>query len=255
MTEKQFDDRLKEIEQKYGAKREEADAGEDQEVSRLFEECGWTQEKIAGRMGKKQPWVSKRLCFGRFLKFIPTGNNFLATLTERTFGRHWSKTKGKESERFRQVADLIAGCSLPGNYANMLTKPGYAAVVKESLADGKWHKGEALLADLEAKFPGVTREQLHGVLTGLRRPQDGKRLERRTKVSGSQYRLAEVPATADKAQAAVAALREQAEPLLDELYALRRRHLGSITPGECERLAIQLRRLFEAACNEDTVNG
>jgi hypothetical protein len=42
-------------------------------MARLFVECGWTQEKIAARMGKQQAWVSKRLIVGRFLRFNSSG--------------------------------------------------------------------------------------------------------------------------------------------------------------------------------------
>jgi hypothetical protein len=94
--------------------RDGADAYRDQEMARLFERCGWTQERIARQMGKKQAWVSKRLCLGRFLSFIPSGNNAslnLSTLTERAFRSLWQKTGKKDDERrrFAQVADMLGG--------------------------------------------------------------------------------------------------------------------------------------------------
>lgn len=44
----------------------------DQETARLFNESGWTQERIASKLGKVQRWVSYRLVFGRFLMFRTT---------------------------------------------------------------------------------------------------------------------------------------------------------------------------------------
>src|SRR5262249_43878615 len=92
----------------------------DQEVSRLFNECKWTQEKIAQRMGHKQAWVQKRLCFGIFMAWIkinPSGINPKFTphlLTERTFRKHWQKVgKGDRKEgdegRFARVLESLVG--------------------------------------------------------------------------------------------------------------------------------------------------
>ena len=61
MTEQQFDDRVKQIEQQYNAKLEGANAFRDQELARLFVEAkdeGHDQKWIAGRMGQAESWVS-----------------------------------------------------------------------------------------------------------------------------------------------------------------------------------------------------
>jgi transcriptional regulator with XRE-family HTH domain len=79
----------------------------DQELSRLFRECGWTQERIAKRMGKPQNWVSRRLIFGRFLEFTPSGVS-VENLTEGRFRNLWKATKGSERERFEQVLSMNA---------------------------------------------------------------------------------------------------------------------------------------------------
>ena len=52
-SEQHFDARLKHIEEQYAAKRGGAEAYRDQEMARLFGECGWTQERIAAQMGKR----------------------------------------------------------------------------------------------------------------------------------------------------------------------------------------------------------
>ena len=70
MSEREFDRRLQEIEGHYDARREGAEALRDQEVSRLFNECGWTQSLIAKKMGRTQGWVQLRLKLGRFLAWL-----------------------------------------------------------------------------------------------------------------------------------------------------------------------------------------
>ncbi len=75
MPDNEFDQRLQEVDRNYALHREGAEACRDQEISRLFVECGWTQVRIAQRMGRTQKWVSNRLRFGAFLKFRTAGSN------------------------------------------------------------------------------------------------------------------------------------------------------------------------------------
>jgi hypothetical protein len=63
MSEQQFDDQLKSIEERYS----HGPASHDQELARLLAESGWTQEELARRMGKTQGWVCQQILFGRFL--------------------------------------------------------------------------------------------------------------------------------------------------------------------------------------------
>lgn len=67
-------------------------------------------------MGKKQQWVSRRLIFGRFLVFTPTGVN-AANLTERRFRDYWKRTSGKESERFAAVLSVLEN-GIPQGHAS-----------------------------------------------------------------------------------------------------------------------------------------
>lgn len=109
------------LETRYGAHREGAEAYRDQEVSRLFVECKWTQVRIAERMGRQQNWVSRRLLFGRFLRFITTCDNLEfrgKPLTEGRFREAWrvagKKPKETEAERFARCG----GCTLPRSYSD-----------------------------------------------------------------------------------------------------------------------------------------
>jgi hypothetical protein len=89
-------------------------------MARLFEDCGWTQEMIASKMGKTQQWVNYRLTFRRFISFT-TGRcnpslppHFLPQLTEWRFrkdgwqpsraGKHKKET---EPERLARVLKIL----------------------------------------------------------------------------------------------------------------------------------------------------
>ena len=82
----------------------------DQEIARLFGGSGWTQERIAKRVGKSRVWVTYRLQFGSFLHFVTTVTNHKlpANLTERRFRGYWEQTKApKEAQRFKQVVEAM----------------------------------------------------------------------------------------------------------------------------------------------------
>src|SRR6266511_357680 len=95
--------------------REGAEAFRDQEVARLFVACGWTQVRIAGRMGRTQQWVALRLVFGRYLRFTTASCKSSSppdSLTEWRFRQAWSasgkRRKESEGERFERVRALLA---------------------------------------------------------------------------------------------------------------------------------------------------
>jgi hypothetical protein len=114
MSEHAFDQKIKAIEEQAGQLKTKADAYRDQELSRLFLECRWTQERIGEKMGRSQGWVSTRLVFGRFLIFIRDTNNsgsLMESLTETGFRRCWTKTTGTENVRFEQVAAMLIDAS------------------------------------------------------------------------------------------------------------------------------------------------
>ena len=74
----------------------------------LFARSGWTQEELAAKEGKNQSWVTRRLRFGRFLHFLPSGiktNSLPEKLTEGRFRSLWEQTakSSKDEPRFRQV--------------------------------------------------------------------------------------------------------------------------------------------------------
>jgi hypothetical protein len=133
LTEQQFDARLKGIEEQYAQQREGAEACRDQEVARLFVACGWTQVRIAQKMGRNQSWVARHLLFGRFLRNMPDRHiheQALKNVTEWRFRQSWSasgkRPKEDEEERFARVLALVQEDrrEVPQGYQNLVKKPG-----------------------------------------------------------------------------------------------------------------------------------
>ena len=254
MSEQHFDARLKHIEEQYQARREGADAYRDQEMARLFEESGWTQEQIAGRMGKRQVWVSQRLCFGRFLSFIASGDNpdLAVNLTERRFREHWKRSRGHERERFAAVAHALEH-GIPHGHEALLVKPEVGGAVLECLADGKWYTVEQITATAEETLPGLTADQVRNSITNLRRhPPEGKRLQSKLIGKKAQYRLARALPKKSAPLEVLADLYEKATPLLDELDELGQMSMARLSPGLVRNVAFRIRRLFEALLQETT---
>lgn len=251
MTDQQFDKRIAEIDQEHARRREGADAWRDQEMARLFEECGWTQERIAERMGKSQKWVSNRLLFGRFLAFRTSGSN--DALTERRFREHWKCTKGREEERFEQVAYRLEH-GIPHGIEAIINKPAIQKAVTDCLADGKAYTVEQITATVEESLPGITTEQVRSAVTKLRsHPPAGKELQ--SKLIGhhkAQYRLAKARPDAKEKDAYAAHIYEQAQPILDELDELGRMSRARLSAGLVKQVAFKLRRLFESMLKETT---
>ena len=181
MTQDQFDARLMHIEEQYAARRAGAEAYRDQEVARLFAECDWTQARIAARMGRSQNWVSKRLLFGRYLRFSTSGTKHESphhSLTERRFREAWQAThtarhpKETDGERFLRVAVWLADAppsEVPRGYLNLIEKPGIKKHVTEALQRGGWHTCASLADSLSEHVPGATTKQVAEALPLIRR--------------------------------------------------------------------------------------
>lgn len=254
MSANDFDLRLKHIEEHFAARKEGAEAYRDQEMARLFEECEWTQEKIAGRMGKSQQWVSVRLVFGRFLKFTTSGGNSptgTSNLTERRFRELWKQTKGKEAERFAAVAEMLAsGSASPKPAGN---KRGIKAAILAAMDDGQWYFSSEVHATVEEIIPGVTERQIiTNIVHAANAPPKGKAIEvKDLGTKRKQYRLVEAkrPATGgprSSAGDALLAVYEEAAPLIEELEHWGNQSRYNQAPGELLKLAVRLRRLFES---------
>lgn len=116
MTEAEYDLRRKHDDEQVEARQELVDAYRDQAYAKRFYDSGWTQQELADKEGKSQPWIVCRIRFGKFMDWlnvaiITTGNNRALApknLTERRFRSYWEQTSGnKDTARFRKVWKMI----------------------------------------------------------------------------------------------------------------------------------------------------
>lgn len=111
MTEADYDRQRAELRDTYGdGTSKQMTARYDQELAKLFDRSGWTQEQLAAKEGKKQPYVSRRLQFGRFLAIMPNGIILSDDFSEGRFRSYWDATaslKGNNTIRFAAVAEMV----------------------------------------------------------------------------------------------------------------------------------------------------
>jgi hypothetical protein len=192
MTDKEFDIKLIHIEEQYQAGKVENEGRRDQDLAHLFQESGWTQERIAKRVGKSQQWVDKQLRFARFLAYYTCSNSQLASekLTEGSFRRCWGRSRGKsEEERFKQVARLLSG-DVPPGYKNLINKPGIRKAIIEKCADGVKRSVAEIAAVLADDLPTVTRLQVSTAMAKLqKKPPKGIAVEAQHLGRVHRYRL------------------------------------------------------------------
>jgi hypothetical protein len=205
MTEQQFDARVKQIEKEYAAHREGADATRDQELARLFVEAkasGCGQEWIAERMGWTHGRVSQRLLFGRFLRFVTTGNKSFSPpkpLTERRFRDNWSAVgrghpKDTEDDRFARVLERLKTdtSDTPKNYGHLVKKPGIREAVIRAISAGKRLDVSAIAEVVRETVPDVGNDQISAAVNGIRsKPPRGMALDARHTGRTHKYRLVE----------------------------------------------------------------
>lgn len=173
MSEQDFDARLTHIEEQAEAKQERVDAYRDQEMGKLFDESGWSQEELAAHLSKRwdrnvsPDWAAKRLRFGRFIAFFNTTGieeySLPPNLTERAFRRFWEATEpsgnwsghkakteaAKEDERRRFALVLT---ELKNGYLTRKRKPIKAAIVKKLADREKWLTAEQVAEKINQEF-------------------------------------------------------------------------------------------------------
>jgi hypothetical protein len=94
------------------------DCVRDQGYARVFVESGWSQEKLAEWLSKRegkevsQRWVSYHLLFGRFLTFFRTNSSkdckIPSALTEWQFRKLWESSKGEQDFRGHRAKTAAA---------------------------------------------------------------------------------------------------------------------------------------------------
>jgi hypothetical protein len=242
MSDRDFDQQLQQIEEQYAHLREGAEAFRDQEVSRLFVACGWTQVRIAKKMGRNQSWVARHLLFGRFLRIMPPRHNHespLYPLTEWRFRQAWSEAgrrpKESEDERFGRVLARLqeSAPAVPKGYQNLVKKPGIRKAVIEVLKGGGRHNVEQLATALQEELPGTDTKQVSTALSDLqKKPPKGFAVEARHTGRTHKYRLvprkgaASTVRSLEEAGATVADIL----PMLREAQAELKKSMAAMSP-------------------------
>jgi hypothetical protein len=148
-SEQRYDEERAKLVALYGENDAEALAKRDQALANLFWRCGWTQDKLAEREKKDRSWITRRVLFGRFLRFVPMGtesDSLPKDLTERKFRAFWERTpKGTdERDRFKAVLAMMSDTTPPAP-----KRPSLGKRFREELADGKWRSAEKIAEQIE----------------------------------------------------------------------------------------------------------
>lgn len=224
--------RLREV---YGADKREAGGRSEQELAKLFERSGWTQEQLAMKEGKGQTWVSYQLRFGRFLVFaehITACDN----LTEGRFRKAWSCTDkaADEPTRFREAAKILSAADL--NHKTRNNELG--RTIRQQCMDGKWRSAATIAEQVGSTEPEVTY-----TLEVMRRQGAGHikyKIERKRVGREFQYRLFSKEKTVSSAE-----LAEKLSPIIKELIVEGRKNAATAAPRAVFILAHRIQKLLD----------
>ncbi len=162
-TEERYRKQRKDIQAVFDRKIRETEGYLDRNLAAMFNECGWTQERIAEAEGKSVAWVCCHLRLGRFLGYFFTRGKketrITGTFSEKKFRRLWEHTAKSLNEpaRFERVAEMMdQGIDFRPTNAAVKSK-----IVDLFANDRKWHTTEEIV-----ERTGVSRDQM---LTALGR--------------------------------------------------------------------------------------
>lgn len=238
MTDAEYEQAKAEFLATYGASNAEAAALRDQALAKLFARSGWTQEKLAEKEGESPRHIGRRLTFGQFLNFWPTGQNAETppkNLTERRFRSFWELTNKNEHNdriRFQRVLEMIREDIRIGKSTK--TK-GHAKIIREHFADGQWHP----LADIAEKI-GTTEQD------AMQRLRDMKKLsiDLETRLRGRDQHT-ECRIFPREKTVSVSELAEKLGPLIKSLKAEGKKSMAAMVPANVAMLADLLQRLLD----------
>ena len=230
MTCEQYERERQQLRDAYGDSAREASAKRDQALALLFAKSGWTQEELAQKEDKGQPWVCYRLRFDRFLNIITGVINpdwLPNDLTEGRFRKYWEQTSGtNERERFSEIQRLMkAQLALKAE-----NRPSIALPLREQFADGKWHAIEAIANKLDTTIEHV-KSTLH----------DSKSVKYETKPVGKtfHYRI-----FSKKRMISSSELVTKLRPIIDRLTVEGKKSTTTMSPPTVAGLAGELRKLI-----------
>jgi hypothetical protein len=241
MTEAEYEQERQRLRDTYGDSSVEAAAKRDQAMALLFARSNWTQEELAAKEGKSQGYIARRLRFGQFLTFMPTGINaesLPTNLTEGRFRGFWEQTDKADNDRKRysDVAAAITAASqcLPG------MPKGTKSLGPELLAefgDGKWHDVQTIIDH----FPEDDPKRVTDLLESIRiRGVFGAKAEVRKFGRSFQHRVY----PADK-KISVSEVKMKLAPLIQGLKEEGKKNMATMSPGTVARLAALIQRQID----------
>jgi len=240
MTDAEYEFERQRLRETYGDSSIEAAAKRDQAMATLFIRSGWTQDKLAEKESTTQSNIAKRLRFGRFLSFSPTGLNAETTpnnLTERRFRSYWDQTDKKEPNeriRFRAVHALIA----ENTALRAQARPKIGKELVATFGDGKWHSPDQMAARLDVEV-----DLVEATLTTMReRPGGtyGAKAERKRVGKGFHYRIFKADKTVNSTE-----LTEKLAPIIKKLLVEGKKNAATASPGSVLILAGNLQQLLD----------
>jgi hypothetical protein len=230
------------IEQTYGSNSAEAGAHRDQALAALYHRSGWTQDELAKVEGAKPQYVARRLVFGRFLSFSPSGRN-PQNLTERRFRSYWEQTEKDPNERVRFAAVLRLMEDETVLSRSTAQKKEIANAVLAKFADGKPHKLETICHHV-----GESPEEVRSVLDLMvQRGTYGTCAERIRKGTSPIVRYSIVRSSGEALDKATLrrVLHEELEPLLNGLAEQGGKNAATVSISTVAHLTAELRKVLE----------
>ena len=216
--------------------KDRKDAGDrwEQDLARLFDRSGLTQEALAKEEGKDQAWVARCLLLGRFLNFMSTdinAENVPTSLTLRKFRDFWKKTDKADNERkrFLDVAAAIQSALLAAP-----RRPQIGTAIRERFADGKWHSPAEIAETLDAE-PDHVLATLQSIADNETYRMRGER--KRAPKGETHFRLFK-----QEKMISTAEIKEKLAPLIKGLKEEGKKNMATMSPGTVARLAALLQR-------------
>jgi transcriptional regulator with XRE-family HTH domain len=237
MSESDYERERQRLRDLFGDSRSEAGTRWEQALAQLFWRSGWTQEELAAKEGKAQSYLSRMLCFGRFLAFsanMPTGHNLEIT-SERQFRKYWEQSEGSnERRRFLHVVEMIKAEERAGP-----TRARNALMdqVREHYSNGKWHG-----TDVIANRLGRDRDDVERVLAAAtsRSAPSRYKIERRRRAQDYQYRIFPMANTVSTVE-----LAEKLGPLVIKLKAEGRKNMATIAISLIALIADEMQQMLD----------
>jgi len=210
-------------------------------IARLLAESEWTQEELAARLKKSQPWITCQVRFGEFLNFITNviipqkqASEEIITnvikISEGRFRTLYNQTDKDESgeARFAEVLHLLE---------EEQGKPSRALAdrLMARFADSKWHALDSIATRLD-----VSQADITATLKLLPKPPYDAKVETKQVGLRPHHRIFRADRTIRYSE-----LIEKLGPVIEELIDQGKRNMATMDVGTVAHCAAILKRQFD----------